>query len=242
MRAAKAARLVGAPSPAAPKHAQMPQWVSAQPAIALNAPQQDRSRQTLERILDATEKIIRTEGVDAVTIPAVARAARSSVGSFYARFPNKAALLQVLHERACEQSIATAQAALDPERWRGVPTRELIHMFMGYVVHLFHERRPMMLAFTSALAGDAGFGERRARTAATIGHLVRALLLERRASMGHPLPQRAVDMTLRFVIATLEQRTTFEASGSPEVAIDDATLIEELTRMALAYLDVRPGA
>ena len=65
-----------------------------------NAPQQDRSRQTLERLLDATEQIIRTRGVDAVTIPEVARAARSSVGSFYARFTSKAALLQTLHERA----------------------------------------------------------------------------------------------------------------------------------------------
>ena len=78
------------------------------PLTWVNSPQQDRSMRTLERILDATERIIRTKGVGAVTIPGVARAAKSSVGSFYARFPDKTSLLRTLHERACEQSLATA--------------------------------------------------------------------------------------------------------------------------------------
>ena len=64
----------------------------AAPLTWIDRPQQDRSRKTLERLLDATEEIIRARGIDAVTIPAVVQAAQSSVGSFYARFPTKAAL------------------------------------------------------------------------------------------------------------------------------------------------------
>jgi AcrR family transcriptional regulator len=214
----------------------------AAPLTWIHRPQQDRSRKTLERLLDATEEIIRARGIDAVTIPAVVQAAQSSVGSFYARFPTKAALLSTLHERACEQSIATVEAALDPSRWRDVATADVVRTFIGFVVHLFRERRSMMLAFTTTLALEPGFAERRARTAAEIGRLFRALLLERRASIGHPFPERAVDMSLRAVTATLEQRNAFDASGVADVAVEDAMLIEELSRLVLRYLDVQAGA
>jgi AcrR family transcriptional regulator len=206
----------------------------------VHTPQQDRSRKTLERLLDATEAIIRERGVEAVTVPEVARAARSSVGSFYARFPDKAALLRTLHERACEQTLATATAALDPARFRHLGTEELVRLFIGFAVRLFHERRPLMLAFSTALAGDPGFAERRARNAAAIGTLLRGLLLERRAELHHPRPAEALDMGLRVVTATLEQRNGLEAGGG-EVAISDEALSEELSRMILGYLDVRPA-
>lgn len=219
-----------------------PEGPAAAPLSWVHRPRQDRSRKTLERLLDATEELIRARGIDAVTIPAVVQAAQSSVGSFYARFPNKAALLSTLHERVCEQSVATAEAALDPSRWRGVATPDVVRTFVGFVVHLFRERRSMMLAFTTTLAMEPGFAQRRARTAAAIGRLFRALLLERRASIGHPFPERALDISLRAVTATLEQRNAFDASGVADVAVEDAALIDELSRLVLRYLDVQPGA
>ena len=42
--------------------------------------------------------------------------------------------------------------------------------------------------------------------------------------------------------ATLEQRNAFDASGVADVAVEDATLIDELSRLVLRYPDVRPGA
>lgn len=205
----------------------------------VRAPQQDRSKRTLERLLDAAEEIIRARGAAALTVPAVAQAARSSVGSFYARFPDKDALLRTLHERACEQSVLTAEAALDPARWQGAKTAEVIRAFVAFAVRLFADRRPMMLAFSAELAGDAGFGERRARTAAGIARALHRLLLPRRAEMRHPDPELAVTMALRMVTGVLEQRNGLEAAGVPEVAVADGVLIDELTRSVLRYLDVR---
>ncbi len=214
------------------------------------APQQDRSKRTLARLLDAAEEIIRTRGAAALTVPAVAQAARSSVGSFYARFPDKAALLRTLHERACEQSVATTAAALDPARWEGVPTAELLRGFVAFAVRVYAERRPMMLAFSAELAQDPGFAERRAHCAAAIAAAVRGLLLGRRADIGHPDAPRAIDMSLRLVTAVLEQRNGLEASSPPASApagtpvagaaeaIADEVIADELTRAVLAYLAV----
>jgi AcrR family transcriptional regulator len=220
---------------AAPVSAEEPGSRATAPLGWARAPQQDRSRKTLERILDATEEIIRERGVEAVTIPEVARAARSSVGSFYARFPDKATLLHTLHERACEQSIATAEAALEPARWGHLGTTALIRLFVEFAVRLFRERQPIMLAFSAALASDPGFAARRARTAAALVRLVQALLLPRRAEMQHPDPASAIAMSLRVVTATLEQRNSLELGG-PEVTVADELLIDELTRMIALYL------
>jgi AcrR family transcriptional regulator len=207
------------------------QWV--------NAPQQDRSQKTLERLLDAAEVIIRRDGLDALTIPGVVKAAGSSVGSFYARFPDKKALLETLHERACAQTLATAEVALDAARWERATTAEIIEAAVGFAVGIFGARRTIMNAFAQALAGDPGFAARRARTAVELGRRVSALLLARRTSIGHPDPERAIPMALRAVTATLEQRNAFDAAGLPEVRVTDDELASELFRMMTRYLDVR---
>jgi AcrR family transcriptional regulator len=206
----------------------------------VRAPQQDRSKKTLERLLDAAEEIIRTRGLRALTVPEVARAARSSVGSFYARFADKDALLSTLHERACEQTILTVEAALDPARWEGVGTESLVRGFVAFAVRVFAERRPMMLAFTSELSQDEAFAARRTRTAKAIAGALVRLFAPRADEIGHPEPELALTMGLRLVTSVLEQRNLLEAGGGPEVVVGDDVLIGELTRAALRYLDVRP--
>lgn len=204
------------------------QWV--------NAPQQARSQRTMEKILDAAEAILLERGLDAVTIPEVVKAAGSSVGAFYARFPDKRALLETLHQRACEQSLAQAEALLDPARWEGTPVRELVRAGVALAVQVFGSRRNIMNAFAAAFAGDPGFAERRATTALAIGERLAHLMLSRREQIAHPHPRRAVEMALRVVTATLEQRNAFAVSGLPDVAVSDAVLTRELDRMVCAYL------
>ena len=65
----------------------------------IQPPLQNRSRETLERILEAATALLETQVWDDIAISAIALRARSSVGSFYARFPDKHALLDHLDER-----------------------------------------------------------------------------------------------------------------------------------------------
>ena len=57
------------------------------------SPQQLRSRQTLDRLLDAAEAVIREEGISELTVAKVVKRGQSSVGAFYRRFPDREALL-----------------------------------------------------------------------------------------------------------------------------------------------------
>jgi AcrR family transcriptional regulator len=66
-------------------------------------PRQRRARQTVEAILDAVVRILKQQGIKAVTTNRVAQVAGVSIGSIYQYFPDKHALFVALHERHIEQ-------------------------------------------------------------------------------------------------------------------------------------------
>lgn len=215
-----------------PKHDVPLDWV--------HAPRQERSQKTLEKLLDAAEELIREGGLDAVTVPAVVARAESSVGSFYARFPDKGALLETLHERACNQTIWTFERALEPSLWEGRSLESIIAAMVAFSVRTFGSRRSIMTAFHRALGHEPVYAERRARNGVELAKLVTTLFEQHRARIGHPSFDDAIPMALRVLTATLEQRNGFVASGVAEVDVPDEVLERELVRMILAYLDVRP--
>src|SRR5580704_11284669 len=66
-------------------------------------PKQRRALQTVEAVLDAVVRILKREGVAAVTTNHVAEVAGVSIGSVYQYFPDKRAIFAALHERHIQQ-------------------------------------------------------------------------------------------------------------------------------------------
>jgi AcrR family transcriptional regulator len=66
-------------------------------------PQQKRSQQTVDRMLDAAATLFAEIGYEATTTNAVAQRAGMSIGSLYRYFPDKDAILQALSERHLAQ-------------------------------------------------------------------------------------------------------------------------------------------
>ena len=84
----------------------------------LSPPQQERSRQTLSAIADATKRLLQTHTFAELTIEQITTTAGASTGSFYARFKGKRALLHHLHEAFVDQSranIKTFVALVGPQ-------------------------------------------------------------------------------------------------------------------------------
>ncbi|MEV5767608.1 TetR/AcrR family transcriptional regulator [Micromonospora sp. NPDC052213] len=75
-------------------------------------PQQQRSWQTRQRILDAAARVFADYGHAAGTTDRIAEAARLSVGSVYQYFPNKDSILLTLALAHVDESAATVRAAL----------------------------------------------------------------------------------------------------------------------------------
>ncbi len=94
-------------------------------------PKQERSRATVEALLDATAALLVEEGYPRTTTNRIARRAGVSVGSLYQYFPNKEAVVAALIERFIDaqfEILATqlSASALGPERPVSEQVRDLV--------------------------------------------------------------------------------------------------------------------
>jgi AcrR family transcriptional regulator len=62
-------------------------------------PKQQRSRQTVDCVLEAVRLVVKRHGTQAITTNRIAEAAGISVGSLYQYFPDKRAIFTALHDR-----------------------------------------------------------------------------------------------------------------------------------------------
>lgn len=199
-------------------------------------PQQARSQETLDRILDAAEALVTEKGFEDTPVAEIATRAGSSVGAFYARFQDKDALLHALYERYYEQAIATADAALDPRRWEGAQIAEIVDAVVRFLTAIYREQGGLIRAFVIRNHSDAEFQARRERLSHYVSDRLSLLLLARCDEISHPDPARAAAFGLALVFSTLESVILFGELRSGALALSDDDLATELVRAYLAYL------
>ena len=199
-------------------------------------PQQARSQETLDRILDAAEALVTQKGFEDTPVSEIAQRAGASVGAFYARFQDKDALLHALYERYYEQAIATADAALEPARWESAQIPEILAAVVRFLVSLYRDQAGLIRAFVVRAHVDPEFHARRERMLGYVNEHLSALLLARRDEIAHPDPEKAAAFGLTLVFATLDNVMLFGELRSGALALGDDELALELTQTYLAYL------
>jgi AcrR family transcriptional regulator len=102
-------------------------------------PTRETSQQTRSALLDATEEILRADGIPAVTTTRVAKQAGVSVGTVYEYFPSKEHLVFALEERSWSQVTERIMAAA-PDLVRDKPPRAAAHALIAFCVTLLRER------------------------------------------------------------------------------------------------------
>jgi AcrR family transcriptional regulator len=204
----------------------------------IREPRQARSRETLDRILDAAEILVAEKGFDDATIAEIVRRADSSVGAFYTRFHDKDGLLYALYERYLEQAVATTDDALEPERWHGADVPELLGEVVRFLVAIYREQGGLIRAFVLRNHTDGEFRARQERLSHYVAEKLTRVLLAHRDEIRHPDPERAVALGLSMVFATIESSVLFGETRSRALTLNDEELAAELTRAYLAYLGV----
>ncbi len=206
----------------------------------IRPPLQARSQETLHRILDAAEVLVAEKGFEDTPVSEVVRRAGSSVGAFYSRFRDKDGLLHALYERYYEQAIATADAALDPERWDGATVPEIVHSVVHFLVSIYREQGGLIRAFVIRNKTDAEFRARQERLSHYVNERLSALLLARAGEISHPDPERASVFGLSMVFSTIESTVLFGEMRFGRLSLDDDSIGTELARAYLAYLGIPP--
>ncbi len=90
----------------------------AEPTCAARVPKQARSRALMQRVLDAAEGLLASEGVEALTTTRIAAEADVAVGSLYQYFPDKGAIVDALATRYLDE-FEGADGELVAQRGRG---------------------------------------------------------------------------------------------------------------------------
>jgi AcrR family transcriptional regulator len=76
---------------------------TAERALTRRKPRQQRSRQTVDAVLEAVQLVAKRHGTQAITTNRIAETAGVSVGSLYQYFPDKRAIFTAVHDRHVEE-------------------------------------------------------------------------------------------------------------------------------------------
>ncbi len=202
-------------------------------------PQQHRSQETLDRILDAAEHVLDEKSFSEATLVEIMERAGVTVGAFYRRFPDKDALLHLMDERFFAELYARGDAILEPVRWTGAPITPIVEALVSEAHTIYRARRGLLRALFFRARLDPVIQESARQVNAHLIERLVDLLMPRAAEITHPNPRAAIEIGLMVLIGALREATAFgEVWPSPNAA-DTADLPRELTRVYLGYLGVR---
>jgi AcrR family transcriptional regulator len=186
-------------------------------------------------MLEAATTLFAAGGAEAVTVEAVVREAGTSVGSFYARFTDRAGLLATMHGRFLERlqgeaGAAVAAAVREPTLSRAVGA------FVKHLIPTARRHRDSILFFVAVSATDSPLRGQGLAANPGFAAAFAAAVMPFRQQISHPSPDAAIDVAFRVLFAMFLQRAMFTPKEATGRAVSDAALASEITRCLVAYL------
>lgn len=208
-------------------------------------PQQERSRESLRKLLKAATEVLGQHGVEGTTIPRIAEHAGLTPGAIYRRFRDKDALLEAAILGILERQDERLKAGMTPAMTARIPLDVFAAQIVGGMVTTYRANASMLRAFRHFTRNreDTEFAKKASRLEIRAFDRVVDLVLASRKDIRHPHPRLAVSFGLWMVVSTLYELVVMPVSLGPWkdlVPKDDQELKRELTRAFLSYLDVEP--
>jgi AcrR family transcriptional regulator len=191
---------------------------------ARREPTQQRSRERVERMLEAARALIVEKGSDAMRMGEVAERAGVSIGSLYQFFPDKAAIIRTLAERynAAGRDCIEAELA-------GVSSKAELQAAFGKLIDIYYGlflSEPVMRDVWSGMQADKALREVELAESRLNG----ALLAEAMARVRPDADRKQLERSA-FLVMSLGE-STMRLAVSVERSEGDA-LVEAYKRMAL---------
>jgi len=191
-------------------------------------PRQDRSRATVDAILEAAARVLVKEGFERTTTNRVAEAAGVSVGSLYQYFPSKEALVAALVDRHNLEMRAEVLAAL--ERVKALPLDEAARAMVELCVSA-HAVEPELHRVLMEQVPRTGRLARLGEFELQMQALIVAYLEQHRAHL------RVTDLRLAaFLAAAAVEAMCHGAVLYYPQRLRDPAFLDEATAMVVRYL------
>ncbi|HEY6035638.1 MAG TPA: TetR/AcrR family transcriptional regulator [Kofleriaceae bacterium] len=193
-------------------------------------PRQQRSKDTVDSILDATARLLKHAGFAGMTTNAVAEKAGVSIGSLYQYFPNKEALVSALIERHCDEMNAAILAKLANVATLPIAQGARAVIELTFSAHAIDPALHRVLTEQVPRIGKLA----KLRELDNISHrMVAGLLAARRDE----LAIRDVELAAFVLVSAIESIVHRSALLYPD-KLKDPRLLDEATLLVTRYLGV----
>lgn len=204
------------------------------------APKQGRSRQSFERIIEATIALCRERPYDQITLAEICQRAGVSTGALYGRVTGKDELLRAVQaqflDRLGEQF--SDESARIAGQARGLA--EVVPAVVASLGKLLKENASVLRSFMLQSAADEMIATT-GRKAAFDNHAKFSRLLHAcRAEILHPDPERAIEAAMLLIYAAQARFLGLDSVGGRGEGSSWDDLLEDLGDMMLAYLRFVP--
>ena len=179
----------------------------------VSPPLQERSAKTLERIVEATEDLLRTKSFELVTVRDIVRRAKCPIASFYARFKSKDDLLPHLYERYNARvgpAVAAKIAAFDVHK---LDLRQSVEACVDIIIDSYESDKWLMREIALFARRNPGAIGQDARQARTGMHSKAAALFQIYGrNIKHKDPVRAAEVGIFLVASIARESILFGAA------------------------------
>lgn len=212
---------------------------------ARRPPVQDRSRESLRRMLNAAERVLARYGLEGATLPRIAAQSGLSPANVYRRFRDKDALMEAVFQRLTARSSSATAAQFDPEAVRPIGLIRFSRNVIEGMIRNFRADAALSRAAVqySEQHWEVDFVRKaRASEAQSFQTMVNTFMMWR-DQIKHPDPERAIRFAFVMVALALRELILFNRTHlfKEVLPLDDDTLRQELPRVFLAYLGVSPS-
>ena len=194
----------------------------------------------MARMLDAAEAVFAKGGDNALTVEAVVKGSKTSVGAFYSRFGDRNGLLQAMHERFLLRLGGAAHVAVaaagNEKNLAGA-----IEVFLSHVFTATQEYRNSARFFVLHRSSDTTLRAQGIRANAVFAGIFTTLVLSHRAEIAHADPAIATNVAWRLVFAALAQQMMFDDQEVSGVPMTIPALVHEIASCIVAYLKAAPA-
>lgn len=204
----------------------------------MKAPQQQRSRESLERILSAAEDLVNSKGYDALTIAEVVRLSKTSVGTVYQRFPDKCSLVHALYTRVMSRQVENYRERTSKVDWSALSLDEAvleltaIKARVNENLHKFHEEFTIHGNTT-----DMALRAESYRIKAIYEDIETSILMSYADQIPHENPEESIRIVIRLQQAALEENAQRLTSGVPGPGgVPQDILSDKLHQVIVVYL------
>ena len=209
--------------------------------VSVRPPKQERSRQSLERVIEASMALLEEQGFDAFTIQDVSQRADVSVGAIYARFGNKESLLRAVHKHAMEALVPAHDTVAAGDEGPAKPARDVIADAVNGVAQIFRHNEKLLRAFMHLGAVDDEISRRGSENSVDLARHFRETVLAHRAEITHPSPETAVDVAFRMAYCTFARQVMYGPTFESDRPIKWDDLTTEVGAACAAYLLQKPA-